>query len=111
VEDQPEAENNTRKLFGKLLKKFREARGLTQGNLAMQVQYHNYKTISEIENGRKLPPYQKYQWIYQTLNLSEEEGEQLDKAYLGRSERLWVTSRLQSTPQSDTGVGVAMTCN
>lgn len=66
------AKNNIKSIFGKALKDLRESRGLTQEQLAEQLELQAYQTISLIENGKSFVTSELLEKMCALFNVSPE---------------------------------------
>ena len=60
--------------FSELLKEYRLAKEMTQGELARRVQVDN-SYITRLEKGQRIPPYEKVGRLKEALGLGEDETE------------------------------------
>lgn len=76
-----------KQVFGRQLRELRQQRGFTQSSLARLLGISR-STLSEVENGKYIPPVEVVVWVLKELNASPQEWRKYGIEVEGRQETL-----------------------
>lgn len=76
-----------KQVFGRQLRELRQQRGFTQSSLARLLGISR-STLSEVENGKYIPPVEVVVWVLKELNTSPQEWRKYGIEVEGRQETL-----------------------
>lgn len=76
-----------KQVFGRQLRELRQQRGFTQSSLARLLGISR-STLSEVENGKYIPPVEVVVWVLKELNASPQEWRKYGIEVEGRQENL-----------------------